>query len=238
MNKDFIKNVMITGANGGIGFSLTKALLDLNHSVVAIDKKIDKLVGIQHNYENLKIKKIDLVNFNELEEKFHPKNNNTLDLGIDLLILSSGIIQSGTSNLSPYQINDLIENNIMASVNIINLVIDGMKQSKKGQIITFTSKSAINPTASYGGYALSKAGLHAYMNSLYKELSEYGVKVTSICPGVIDTEMTKCFDIENSRKIQISDIVTVVVMLMSLGSEVSIREVELDCTDMILNPTL
>ena len=111
-----------------------------------------------------------------------------------------------------------------------------MKRNRKGHIINFASKSALSPTATYGGYALTKAGIHAYLKSLYKEMIEFNVKVTSICPGVVNTPMTQNMSIDDVKKIQITDILNIVEMLLSLSHQASIKEIEIDCTDMINKP--
>jgi 3-oxoacyl-[acyl-carrier protein] reductase len=81
-----------------------------------------------------------------------------------------------------------------------------------------------------GVYAASKWALLGYSQALYKELANTGIRVTAVCPGVVNTEMTAHFEEPpNSFKIQPNEIFKAIEYLLSLSKGTAIPELTVEC---------
>jgi len=113
--------------------------------------------------------------------------------------------------------------------------------NKKIAVITGASRGIVSSAAgkenevpvlyAVGGYAASKFGLSGYSEALYKELLPYKIKVTSLCPSFISTDMTREAKIPQIDMIQPNDIVKTVNYLLSLEFTAAIREIVVQCTE-------
>jgi short-subunit dehydrogenase len=82
----------------------------------------------------------------------------------------------------------MIQVHIAATVQLVHAVLPGMVKRKKGNIITVSSLSAFIPSPGSSIYAATKSFLNSFMESIHMEVSKYGVKVQSLCPGLTHTE--------------------------------------------------
>ena len=73
--------------------------------------------------------------------------------------------------------------------------------------------------------------------ALFAEMLAYNVKVTALCPSVIDTTMTKDFNILNEDKIEVQDIINTVNYLLSLSANACVKEVRIECKFVLLHPS-
>lgn len=112
-----------------------------------------------------------------------------------------------------------------------NAVAAFMKQQRSGYIINTSSMAGKRALPVYGIYSASKFGLLGYAEALFKELIPYGIKVTTICPSTVATDMTKDFKISGKLMIQTSDMVSTVRFLLSLGHTAAIQEIMIQCTE-------
>lgn len=93
------KNVVITGANGGIGFELTKKFLADGCIVVALDKDLDKLLTLSSD-NRLYMYEVELAQYAVLSKIFSDLLCSVIKEGVDVLILACGVFEQGTSSLS------------------------------------------------------------------------------------------------------------------------------------------
>ena len=148
---------------------------------------------------------------------------------VDILCNSAGYVKRGTSELLYDEFMKMINTNLVGAFNLIQTVVPFMKNKKSGRIINIASRSGKIARKQLGGYAASKFGLIGLNEALYKELVEYGIYVTAICPNLVATNMTSDVEMERSDMIQVEDVVKSIDYIMNLSPAVSIKEIILQC---------
>jgi short-subunit dehydrogenase len=111
---------------------------------------------------------------------------------------------------------------------MIRVVVPLMKIKNSGYIINVSSRSAETPRAFLGGYSATKAALLAFNESLYKEMKDTNIKVTALCPGFVDTEMTSDVKEDRSKLIKTDDICAAIDFLLSLSSAVALKKLSFE----------
>lgn len=223
-----MKSAIVTGASKGIGRNLSIHLARKGYNLLLISRTMSLLDSLESEILNINPKLYiqksccDVFDQNKLEhsiEKFSSKAGN-----ISLLINNAGYVKRGTSELTNTDLEAMINTNIIGAINVIRKVVPIMKQQKYGYIINLSSRNAKIPRPFLGGYAAAKAAILAYSEALYKELAETGIKVTALCPGFVDTEMTSEVKEDRSLLIPTQDIGVAIDFLLSLSSSCVIKE--------------
>lgn len=224
---------VITGGSSGIGRGIAKYLIEKNsHNIVLVARSEDKLKATVKELSPLardaeiKMLPLDVSNYTDLCNKLSFLQEDNIDL--DLLVNSAGYVKRGTTDLSINEFEKMVKTNLIGPFNLISFLSKKMKEQKQGRIINIASISAVQPRAELGGYAASKSGLMGLNESLYKELTPFGIYVTAICPNLVATEMTSdVTTIEENEFITVEDITQVIHMLLTVSSNVLIKEIVL-----------
>jgi len=184
------KIVIITGGTKGLGLGLANEYHKNGYRVISIARSKKEKLYSEEQY------KCDLSNINNIEvtinEIFsHIDRNNTKIL---TLINNAGDLGTVNTieNLSPKEINYTISVNLTAPLILSSLFINNSKDwDCKKNIYNISSGAAINPYESWSLYCTSKSGLDMMTKVISKEQKEIknGVKIASIYPGVVDTDM-------------------------------------------------
>ena len=190
------KVAIVTGASRGIGKALaaTAASLGVNLSIAARQeaplKETAEELAKKYKVEVLAIpcdvtKLADLENLvNKTKEKFGK---------VDILINNAGVSSQYPFQEQPIEdFEKLAHTNYLGYVRLIRLVINDMIKNKSGAIINMVSGSTLcDPLPrNFIVYSSLKVGLRAFSKGLFWELRDHGIKVTSILPGVTDTDLT------------------------------------------------
>ncbi|REE82014.1 benzil reductase ((S)-benzoin forming) [Lutibacter oceani] len=182
--------LIITGGNKGLGFGLSKEYHKNGYRVISIARsKIEKLYTLeQYQCDLSKSETIESV----VNEIFSHLDKNTTKV----LTLINNAGDLGTvnkiENISPEEISYTIKVNLIAPLILNSLFIKLSKGWEcKKKIINISSGAAINPYESWSMYCASKAGVDMMTKVLSKEQKEIknGVKIVSIYPGIVDTDM-------------------------------------------------
>ena len=112
--------------------------------------------------------------------------------GIDIIIANSGVgssdhLFSGSSE----KINNVLHTNILGVTNTILPFLFEMQKQKQGKVVVVSSVASFIPIPHKGGYSASKVAVRRLFDSWRPILSDNGIDAISICPGFIDTPMTK-----------------------------------------------
>lgn len=226
------KSAIITGASKGIGREVAKYLANKGFNLLLISRSNDLLAKLQkelnENNKNLVVKTaaIDVSNAEEVNiavEDFYKTTNS-----IDLLFNNAGYVKKGTSDIDAIELSAMINSNLVGAVNMIRSVVSLMKVKNTGYIINVSSRSAETPRSFLGGYSATKAALLAFNESLYKELKDTNIKVTALCPGFVDTEMTSDVKEDRSKLIKTTDICIAIDFLLSLSSSVALKKLSFE----------
>ena len=183
------KNILITGASGGIGNALVKKFVELGGNVLGSGTKTEKLDSIKKQYPSIKVKKFDIANHSNIEEFI---DNVALELGgLDILINNAG---TNVDNLSLRMKDDewkkVIDINLTSTFLLSKYAIKKMLKTKFGRIVNITSVVGHTGNLGQSNYAASKAGILGMSKSLAIEYAKKNITVNCVSPGFIVSDMT------------------------------------------------
>ena len=183
------KNILITGASGGIGNALVKKFVALGGNVFGTGTKAEKLDMIKKQCPNIKIRKFDISEHSKIEEFI---DNVILELGgLDVLVNNAG---TNVDNLSLRMKDDewkkVIDINLTSTFLLSKHSIRMMLKNKFGRIVNITSIVGHTGNTGQANYAASKAGIIAMSKSLAIEYAKKNITVNCVSPGFIISDMT------------------------------------------------
>lgn len=174
------KSILITGATSGVGFALTKRLLSEGHEVFATGRSPQALAELKA--EGASIMEADLSSVQSLA---------LLCAGVgtpDIVIFSAGV---GTFSLAHEQSDDMLgammDINVIVPMQLTKRLLPRMMARKKGHLIYIGSQAGKVSTPKTSVYAATKHAIIGYTNALRMEVAPFGIRVTTINPGPIDT---------------------------------------------------
>ncbi len=223
------KNIIVTGATGGIGNSIIKKLDEFGVNILASGTKIEKLEELKNKFKNIKILRFDISESDKVEN-FIEDATKELDGKIDCIVNNAGITQDNLAirmNLDEWK--NVIEINLTSTFLMCKFAIKKMLKNKKGKIINITSVVGHTGNLGQANYTASKAGIIAMSKSLAIEYAKKNININCISPGFIKTAMTDKIDekfkdiivskIPSGRLGEPEDIANAVLFLASSHSE-------------------
>ena len=196
-------NILITGASGGIGTSLSMAFASTNAKLFLIGSSQDKISKLQK-----KLPSRDNINYFSVDLSERENVNNFCDSiidqygGINVIINNAGITEDNLfMRMSENSWDKVFAINIDASMIICRKFIRGMVKNKWGRIVNISSVVASTGNPGQSNYVAAKSALNGLTKSLALEVATRGVTVNSISPGFIDTSMTAKLTDDQKRKI-------------------------------------
>ena len=183
------KNILITGASGGIGKQLVKKFVSLGGNVLGSGTKIEKLDLLKKEYPNIKVKKFDMSNDSRIEEFI---DNVTLELGgLDILINNAGInIDNLSLRMKDDEWKKVININLTSTFLLSKYAIKKMLKNKFGRVVNITSVVGHTGNSGQANYSASKAGIIGMSKSLAIEYAKKNITVNCVSPGCIVSDMT------------------------------------------------
>jgi len=199
------KNIIVTGASGGIGNSIVKKLNESGANILASGTRIEKLEELKKNFENIKILKFDISQSDKIEEFIE---NATIELGgsLDGIVNNAGITQDNLAiRMSLDEWQKVININLTSTFLMSKFAIKKMLKNKSGKIVNITSVVGHTGNLGQANYTASKAGIVAMSKSLAIEYAKKNININCISPGFIKTAMTDNID-EKFREVIVSKI--------------------------------
>ena len=184
------KNIILTGATGGIGNSIIKKLNELEVNILATGTKIEKLEKLKKDFNNVKILKFDISQSDKIET-FIENATNEFEGRLDCIINNAGITNDNLAirmNLDEWK--KVIDVNLTSTFLMSKFAIKKMLKNKKGKIINITSVVGHTGNLGQANYTASKAGIVAMSKSLAIEYAKKNININCISPGFIKTAMT------------------------------------------------
>jgi len=198
------KNIIVTGASGGIGNSIVEKLNDCGANVLASGTRLEKLEELKNKFNKIKILKFDISQSDKIEE-FIDNAANELG-GLDCIVNNAGITQDNLAiRMSIEEWRKVIDINLTSTFLMSKFAIKKMLKNKKGKIINITSVVGHTGNLGQANYTASKAGLVAMSKSLAIEYAKKNINVNCISPGFIKTAMTDKID-EKFKEVIVSKI--------------------------------
>ena len=215
------KNVIITGASRGIGKAIASKLAQNGANIVLAargQEALDETVREIQSQSKSKVMGLstDVAKLEDLQKLVDTAMERLG--GVDILINNAGVSSQYPFDKQPLEdIEKLVHTNYLGYVRLIRLVIPHMIAKKSGSIINMVSGSRlVDPVPrTFVTYCSLKVGLRAFLKGLFWEMRDYGIKITSILPGVVDTDLTgKLQNITEEQKDRLMSASAVVDMVM------------------------
>ena len=232
------KVALVTGASRGIGKAVSIGLAKMGYRVALTGRNTADLEKVAQEIENNSsptplIFQLDITNkklISEIVKKIVEETGR-----IDVLINNAGIFFDGSLSLSEENFKKMLDTNLTAQFVVLQEVVPIMKKQKSGYIFNIASRAGVIGFAGNAGYVASKFGFVGLSQSLYRELTPLGIKVTAICPGWVNTQMA--FEagtpLKPEKMIQPEDIFQTVKSLLSLSHGACIKEIVIDTPESI-----
>ena len=199
------KNIIITGASGGIGNSIVEKLYDNGATILASGTKIEKLEELKKKFSNIEILKFDISESDQIED-FVDNASDKLGGSLDCIVNNAGITKDNLAiRMSLDEWKKVIEINLTSTFLLSKFAIKKMLKNKSGKIINITSVVGHTGNLGQANYTASKAGIVAMSKSLAIEYAKKNININCISPGFIKTPMTDKID-EKFKEIIISKI--------------------------------
>ena len=194
MNNLEKKNIIVTGASGGIGSSIIKKLNEAGANILATGTRIEKLEELKKNYEGIKILKFDISQTDKIED-FIDNATNELGKSLDGIVNNAGITQDNLAiRMSFDEWQKVININLTSTFLMSKFAIKKMLKNKSGKIVNITSVVGHTGNLGQANYTASKAGIIAMSKSLAIEYAKKNININCISPGFIKTAMTDKID--------------------------------------------
>ena len=183
------KNILITGATGGIGNELVKKFVSLEGNVLGSGTKTEKLELLKKKYPNVKVKKFDIANHSRIEEFI---DSVSLELGgLDVLINNAGINMDNLSiRMKDEEWKKVIDINLTSTFLLSKQAVKKMLKNKFGRIVNIASVVGHTGNLGQPNYSASKAGIIGMSKSLAIEYAKKNITVNCVSPGFIVSDMT------------------------------------------------
>lgn len=188
------KHVMISGGSRGVGKSLVEAVLAAGYSVSAFSRKPTEFTDSLSGNSRFSFFPADMADADSLSRFVTAA---TKQFGIPYgLVNCAGVASAGVLAMTrPEEIDDLLATNLGGPLHLTRLVVRQMiTRPDGGAIINISSIIGLRGYSGLAAYAATKGGLDAMTRALARELGPRGIRVNSIAPGYIETEMTHGLD--------------------------------------------
>ena len=188
------KNIIVTGASGGIGNSIVEKLYDNGANILATGTRLEKLEELKTKFNNIKILKFDISQHDRVEE-FINSATDVLGGSLDCIVNNAGITKDNlTIRMNLEEWSKVIDVNLTSTFLMCKYSIKKMLKNKSGKIINITSVVGHTGNLGQANYTASKAGIVAMSKSLAIEYAKKNINVNCISPGFISTAMTDKID--------------------------------------------
>lgn len=232
-----MKTALITGASSGIGEAIARILAERDYNLIICGRREERLIDLQAELST-KIK-VDYLVFDvrdrdKVKEVLEPVVSERV---IDVLINNAG----NAHGLAPIDQGDLddwdamIDGNVKGLLYVSKLIIPQMVERKDGHIINIGSIAGKEVYPNGNVYCASKHAVDAINNGMRMDLNQYGIKVSQISPGLVETEFSKVrFKGDDARAatvydkleaLQAIDIAEVANFMLSRPDHVNISDV-------------
>jgi 3-oxoacyl-[acyl-carrier protein] reductase len=193
------KTAVITGCLKGIGRTTMRSFAKNGANIWAFSEKQteefeEDIAELSEKY-NVLITPVYVDLFETEEIKKAIRTIHQSKRNVDILVNIAGITSNALLNMTTMEnMKRVFELNFFSQIFVTQNISKIMMKQKSGSIINISSVSAIDGNRGQVAYSASKAALIGATKTLSSELSEYGIRVNAIAPGVIETSMTAELD--------------------------------------------
>jgi 3-oxoacyl-[acyl-carrier protein] reductase len=220
---------VVTGAGRGIGAAISKRLASHGATVVLCGRTQSALESTAHAISQAKGKAevlaCDVTSFTQVESV---AEHVTAKYGrLDILVNNAGIagFNQPLHQLPPEEWDRILNTNLRGVYYAIHAFAPLMIRAQAGHIINISSLAGKNPLPNGAAYAASKWGLNGLSYSVAEELRRYNIRVSVVCPGSVDTELSPHTGKDPSKMLQPEDVAHAVFMLVTQAPQSFVSEI-------------
>jgi NADP-dependent 3-hydroxy acid dehydrogenase YdfG len=194
---------LVTGASSGIGAATARELADSGASVALAARREDRLESLADEIETeggeALVVPTDVTEENQVREMIE---TTVSELGgLDVLVNNAGVmLLEPVATADPDDWQRMLDLNVQAVMVASQAALDVMRESGEGDIVNLSSVAGRKAYAGSSGYNASKFGVTAFSESLREEVADSDIRVTSIEPGFVDTELPEHIPDEDQRE--------------------------------------
>lgn len=234
-----LKHALITGASRGIGAAMVKHFAELKYDLTLCAQNKKRLNDfsddIQQHHPDARIETIAL-DYNQPEAVDEACSNKFSLMPVpDVFFASAGVSVPDMLEAPSLSWQKVYQVNVLSTIAICNLVSKRMAEAGGGHIFIMGSNSAYIHKGYSGAYGSSKAAIVHYAETLFHLMLKDRVKVTCLCPGLVNTDMTRDdLPFDEEEVIQTKDLVDTVQWVMGLSSGASIPSLRIQCAPLVV----
>lgn len=211
---------LITGASRGIGRQVAHYFAEQGYSLILLARDAARLAKVADALplkagQRVQTIATDLCAPAAVEQQVNAALTGFAHL--DVLVNAAGIFRPGSSQATLGDFGAMLDTNVTAVHHLCQLCVPALARSTQGRIFNLSSVSGIQAFGGIAGYTASKHALVGYSLSLSRELASQGIKVTVLCPDVVDTEMAQGSGLASHEMLETADICRAIDFIMSLS---------------------
>jgi NAD(P)-dependent dehydrogenase (short-subunit alcohol dehydrogenase family) len=220
---------LVTGGGGGIGAAIARRLADMGAAVVicgrrlkTVEQTADEIRKAGGHCQPFACDVTRLDSVAALARHIESEHGQ-----LDILVNNAGVggFSAPLHKLAPAEWEAILNTNLRGVYYCIRAFAPMMIARKRGEIINISSLAGKNALANGAAYAASKWGLNGLTYSVAEELRAHNIRVTAICPGSTNTELSPHSGKSPSRMLQPDDVAHVVAMLVTQAPQSFVSEV-------------
>jgi 3-oxoacyl-[acyl-carrier protein] reductase len=195
------KKALITGASGGIGGAIAKALVAAGASVAISGTRVEALEALNAELGGVaKVLPCNLMDAAAVDAL--PAAAEAALGGLDILVCNAGVTKDGLAmRMKDEDFDSVIAINLKATFQLNRAVLKPFMKQRSGRIINIASVVAVMGNPGQANYCASKAGMIGMSKSLAQEVGSRGITVNCVAPGFIKTAMTDKLNEEQAKRI-------------------------------------
>lgn len=204
-------NVFIAGGTSGIGYALARHYLEKGYVVGICGRNPGKVVG--NGFEDLQIFQANVCDLDSITSVLHSflSNSKSLDLFINC---AGSYAEDVAGSISYEEAEEMLQTNILGTANCFEAARKAMKGRKKGSIAVIASVSGIMDYENSSLYTKTKRSVIQIADAYRRALKPFGISVTAIAPGYVDTEKLRQLNHNDlSKKPFLTDVQTAVTVI-------------------------
>jgi NAD(P)-dependent dehydrogenase (short-subunit alcohol dehydrogenase family) len=178
------KVALVTGANGGLGSFVTRALLDAGATVIGVSRKIQQSDFNNPSFTALRAEMSTTDGAKSVVDSIVARFG-----GLDVVAHTVGGFAGGTSiaETDDTTFQRMFNVNLNSTFYVLRAVLPVMRKTGNGRIIAIGSRAALEPGAGVGAYSASKAAMVSLIRTVAVENKDVGITANVILPGTMDT---------------------------------------------------
>jgi len=189
MKNNNLNSILITGASSGLGSNFAKVLANDGFKIIGIGRNKKDLEKVTSSLPNQNLNHeyiaLDISDDTDVQQKLK-------HIEVYGLINNAGIANTKLLHEETYEdINNIVNTNLMGSLNISRAVIPKMINNQNGKIVNIASVLGLRPLSYVGAYSATKAALIQVTKSQAIELARYNISVNALAPGYILTDINR-----------------------------------------------